>query len=162
MRWLNFILLAYVMLGLQVGLGGFAPTGSSAINFVLIAAVFISINAQRDPALIACFALGLLHDLIGVGPIGMYALAYSCVALLVAGADRSMSVDHPFTHFFVTLFGGVVVGIVVKIINSWHDISTSLWTDLLTAFYTAMLAVPILWGLNKMRKSFRFRTSVGR
>ncbi len=161
LRWLAFIILAYVMLGLAVGLGGVARVGATPINLVLIAAVFICINAQRDPAMIACFVLGLLHDLVGGGPVGMYALAYCCVALLVAGTERSMAVEHPFTHFFVTLFGGIIVAIVVKFIDAWHGIGTSLWTDLLTAFYTAIVAVPVLWALNKFRKRFRFRTSVG-
>ena len=58
-RWLTFILFAYLMLGLQIGLGGLAGVKSAQINFPLIAAVFISINARRDPALVACFVLGL-------------------------------------------------------------------------------------------------------
>ncbi len=162
MRWINFVILAYVMLGLQIGLSEFIGTGSSGVNFVLIAATFIAINAQRDPALIACFTLGLLHDLIGVGPIGTYALAYSCVALLVAGSERSLSVEHPFTHFVITLSGGIVVAILASIVNWWHDIPAMFGSRLLTAFYSALAAVPVLWGLNKMRRSFRFRSSVGR
>jgi len=162
LRWINFILLAYVMLGLQIGLSEFVGTGSSGVNFVLIAATFIAINAQRDPALIACFALGLLHDLVGVGPIGTYALGYSCLALLVAGSERSLSVEHPFTHFIITLFGGVVVAVIASIVNWWHNIDAMLMSRLLTAFYSALLAVPVLWGLSKLRRSFRFRSSVGR
>jgi rod shape-determining protein MreD len=158
LRWLSFILLAYVMLGLQIGLHAFAP-----VNFVLIAVVFIVINATREPAVIACFILGVLHDLVvGVGPIGMYALAYCGVALLAAGEERSIASDHPATHFVVTLFSGIVVAIIVKIVAAWHGIGTSLLTDLLTAFYTAIAAVVVLYVLGKLRKKFRFRTSLGR
>jgi rod shape-determining protein MreD len=158
LRWLSFILLAYVMLGLQVGLYAFAP-----INFVLIAVVFIVVNATREPAVIACFILGVLHDLIvGAGPIGQYALAYCCVALLVAGDERAIASDHPATHFLVTLFGSIIVAIVLKILSVWHGIGTSILTDLLTGFYTAIAAVVVLYVLSKLRKKFRFRTSIGR
>jgi rod shape-determining protein MreD len=162
LRWLHFILLAYVMLGLQIGLGAFAEMGGGRVNFVLIAAVFIAINAQRDPAVIACFALGLLHDVVGVGPIGQYALAYCCVALLVSGGERSLSVEHPFTHGLVTLFGGVVVATIVLLISWWHGVRTSLADELLTALFSALMAVPAMWVLTKLRRSFRFRTSGGR
>lgn len=164
MRWASFILLAYVMLGLQIGLGGIAQVGSAPINFVLIAATFIAINAQRDPALIGCFVLGLLHDIVGIAPIGTYALAYSLLALLVAGTERSLSVEHPFTHFFVTLFGGIVVAIVLLIHGhfSFHGEPVPFFPALSGAFFTALLALPILWGLTRLRRSFRFRTSVGR
>ncbi len=146
------------MLGLQVGLYAFVP-----INFVLISAVFIVINATREPAVIACFVLGVLQDLVvGTGPIGQYALAYCCVALLVAGDERAIASDHPATHFLVTLFGGVVVAIVLKVIAVWHGIGTSILTDLLSGFYTSIAAVIVLYVLSKLRKKFRFRTSIGR
>ncbi len=161
MRWLPFVVLAYVMLGLQIGLGGIAQLGPGSVNFVLIAAVFIAINAPRNPAVIACFSLGLLHDIVGIGPIGQYAFAYSLLTLLMAGTDRALSIDHPLTHFFVTLFGGVVVAIVVYIVSLRWNWSTPLpfWPNLVTAFYSAVLSLPVLWALTRLRKSFRFRAS---
>ncbi|MGN6505256.1 MAG: rod shape-determining protein MreD [Tepidisphaeraceae bacterium] len=163
MRWLPFILLAYLMLGLQIGLAGIARFGSGEINFVLIAAAFIAINAQRTAALPACFALGLLHDLVGIGPIGTYALAYSLVALTVAGTDRALSVEHPFTHVVVTFVGGVITGLTVWCVGfGKYGIHTPLGPQLLTAVYTAIVAWPSLWVLTRMRRVFRFKTSVGR
>ena len=173
MRWFPFILLAYLMLGLQIGLGGIARFGQGELNFVLIAAVFIAINAQRNVALPACFALGLLHDLVGIGPIGAYALAYSLVALLVAGTDRALAVEHPFTHVFVTFVGGAITAIVLWLIGLEAKLhSTQAWIEthapaplgpgMLTAVYTAIFALPALWLLTRFRRAFRFKTSVGR
>jgi rod shape-determining protein MreD len=163
-RWFTFIVLAYFMLGLQIGLGGIAQIGSGQINFVLIAATFIAINARRDPALIACFTLGFLHDLVGVAPLGTYALAYSMIAWLVEGTDRALSPEHPFTHWVVTLFGGVVTAILVYVHGhvASYGVATPLWPGLLGAFYSALAAVPVLWALGKFRKRFRFRSSIGR
>lgn len=159
MRTLPFILLAYIMLGLQLGLGGLLQLHGGGMNLVLVAAVFIAMNARRDIAVPACFALGLLHDLIGIGPIGTYALAYSVVALLIAGTDRALSVEHPFTHFVITLVAGVVVAIIVFIHGhlARYRVPTPLWPNLIGAFYTALIALPAMWVLNRFRRAFRFR-----
>ncbi|MBC7784637.1 MAG: rod shape-determining protein MreD [Burkholderiales bacterium] len=164
MRWFSFVILAYVMLGLQIGLGGIAQFGSGQINFVLIAATFIAINAHRDPAMIGCFTLGLLQDIVGLGPIGTYALAYTTMAMLMAGTDRALAVEHPFTHFLVTLFGGLVVALILWLHGkiAAHGVPVPMTALLLGTFYTALLSLPVLWVLTKVRKSFRFRTGIGR
>lgn len=157
MRWLPFILLAYVMLGLQIGLGGLPRAG--AVNFVLIAAVFLSLNATRSVAVPACFGLGLLQDLAGIGPIGTFALIYSIVALLVAGTDRALSAEHPLTHFVITLAGGIVTAIVLWLHGkvAKYGVSMPMAPGLVSAFYSAVVAMPALWVLNRMRRYFRFR-----
>lgn len=157
MRWLPFILLAYIMLGLQIGLGGLPSAG--AVNFVLIAAVFLSLNATRSVAVPACFGLGFLQDLAGVGPIGTFALIYTIVALLIAGTDRALSAEHPFTHFVITLIGGVVTALLLWFHGkvAAYGVSMPLTPGLVSAFYSAVVAMPALWVLNRMRKYFRFR-----
>jgi rod shape-determining protein MreD len=160
-RWLTFIVFAYLMLGLQTGLGALADVGPAWVNFPLIAAVFIAVNARRDPALIACFVLGLLHDLLGESSLGVYALAYCLVAWLIEGTDRALSPDHPFTHFVMTLFGGGVTAVVVYL-QGHLALSDAVqpvpfWPLLATAFYSACVAVPALWAVGKFRKRFKFR-----
>lgn len=160
MRWFSFIILAYLMLGVQLGLGGIAHIGR--VDFVLIAAAFIAINARRDVALPACFVLGLLHDLLGgISPIGAYALAYSMVALMIAGTDRALAAEHPFTHFIITFIGGIVAMIVLMIIGWRWGAPLPFWGSVAGVFYTSIIALPVMWALNKMRRTFRFKTSVG-
>ena len=157
MRWIPFILLAYVMLGIQTGLGGLSVLGG--VNFVLIAAVFLSLNAPRAVAVPACFGMGLLQDLVGIGPIGTFALTYSVVALLIAGTDRALSAEHPLTHFVITLAGGIVTAILLWLHGRLAKYGVPLgFGDLLaSAFYSAVAAMPALWVLNRLRRRFRFR-----
>lgn len=157
MRWLPYILLAYLMLGIQTGLGGLALLGG--VNFVLIAAVFLSLNAPRAVAVPACFGMGLLQDLAGVGPIGTYALTYSVVALLIAGTDRALSAEHPATHFVITLVGGVVTAILLWLHGKLakYGVSMPMSQGLASAFYSAVVSMPALWLLNRLRRTFRFR-----
>ena len=146
------------MLGIQTGLGGMGRAGG--VNFVLIAAVFLSLNAPRAAAVPACFMMGLVQDLTGVGPIGTFALAYSVVALLIAGTDRALSAEHPLTHFLVTLFMGLTTAVVLWLHGrvAKFGVATPLGGQLVGVFYTAVVAMPALWLLNRLRRSFRFRT----
>ena len=53
MRWWSFAILAYVAVAVHLGLGGYANWGTLSPNLVLPVAVFIAINARREPALLA-------------------------------------------------------------------------------------------------------------
>lgn len=181
MRWLTYFILAYVALGLQVGLGQYVSYQGATPNFALIAAVFIAINAPRDMALLGCFGMGLMHDLLTHQPPGLFALAYGLVGLMATGSQQVVYRDHPLTHFAVTLAGGVVVAVVV-LLNGWIQppgAAESVWVggggsvpaaqvalravrpspaaEFTRAVYTAVLAPAVLWVLTRMRRGFAFQ-----
>ena len=164
MRPLPFFVLAYLALGLQMGLGGVAQLGGGPLNVVLIAVAFIAINARQNAAVGGCFALGLLHDLVGSGPLGGYALAYTLVAFLMAGTDRALNVEHAWTHFAVVFLGGIVTAVVLWLQGHFarYGIATPLWPNVAGAFYTAVLGIFVLRWLTRLRKRFRFKSSIGR
>ena len=59
--------------------------------------------------------------------------------------------------------GGVITGLTVWCVGfGKYGIHTPLGPQLLTAVYTAIVAWPSLWVLTRMRRVFRFKTSVGR
>ena len=63
----------------------------------------------------------------------------------------------------VTFVGGVITGLTVWCVGfGKYGIHTPLGPQLLTAVYTAIVAWPSLWVLTRMRRVFRFKTSVGR
>ena len=166
MRWPAFAILAYLVLAIQLALGGFINYGSASPNLVLPVAIFIAINARREDALVAAFILGLLQDLFSQQPPGLYAFSYGLVGLFVVGARPAVYRDHPLTHFFVTLVGGLVTGAVV-LLNEWaypvlhHVIDAprpSFSRMLASIIYTAILAPLILGILCRMKRLFGFRT----
>src|SRR5918992_2856437 len=109
MRLLPYFILAYVTLGLQLGLGRYADVGGGAPNLVLLAVIFIAGNAPRDAALPGAFSLGVMQDLLGPGPLGLYAVAYGLVALVALRTRHSVYRDHPLTNLSVALAAGVLV-----------------------------------------------------
>lgn len=164
MRWVSYILLAYLITAIHLGLAGFLNWGQAAPNLVLPVAVFIAINAGREEALLGVFLLGLLQDLFTHQPMGLNAFSYSLAALFVVGAQPAVYRDHPLTHLFVTLAAALVIG-GAGIFNEWAypllhgqaGVSPGWMGALLSAVYSAALAPVILYPLVRVKWIFGFR-----
>jgi rod shape-determining protein MreD len=170
MRWFPYIFLAYVAVGLQIGLAPFIAYRGAAPNLVLLAVVFIAVNAPRDAALIGCFALGFLQDLVTQQQPGLFALSYGLVALLIVSTQQSLSKDHPLTHFSLAIAAGFITAAVIilhdrirppvlKSIDgkSLRAIRPSAVTELTRVLYTAILAPFLLGFLRKGKSIFGFQ-----
>lgn len=171
MRWMVWFIFAYVLLGVQLGLGGFVQIGGAWPNLVLLGVIFIAINAPREPALLACFCMGALQDLLTQQPFGVYALAYGIVALLLAPMRSVVHRKHPLTHILLALAAAVAVGI-VQLLQGWiHPpamVGAAEGSKLLpaarisvvlifkNALYTAVVAPVVLGILQRMTGLFAF------
>jgi rod shape-determining protein MreD len=156
MKWLPFFIFAYVMIGLQVGVGAYLHLHGAAPNLVLIAAVYIALNAPRQPALLGCFVLGLIQDLLTLQPLGVYALGYSLLALFVLGIKDVVSRDHPASHFLVTFIGGLLSGLVLLVSGWIRGNAPGIGQVLLVSLYSAIVAPVVLWALGRVRGVFSF------
>ena len=159
MRWAAYLILVYMAIGLQVGLQAYVRTdGGSRPDLILLAVLFIALNAPRDAALLGAFGIGVVSDLVTVGPLGLYALAYSLVALFVVSAADLLAKSHPVTHFAVALAGGLIAGLVV-LIHGWvRGPSVPVGVIFGSAVYTALLS-PIVLGLLQLIKGlFAFQS----
>jgi rod shape-determining protein MreD len=171
MRWPAYFILAYLFLGLQLGLAPYIQFQGATPNLVLICAVFIAVNASREPALLACFGLGAMQDMLTQQPLGLFAFSYGLVGMFVVSTQELVYREHPLTHFSVTLAAGLSTGAVL-LIHGWikppasafHTESglalsamraspLALFTG---ALYSALLAVPVLGGLQRIKRVFAF------
>jgi len=166
LRWFAYIVLAYVALSLQVGLGGFLAWRGASPNFVLIATVFIAINAPRVPALLGCFVLGLLQDLLSQQPPGLHAFAYGVLAWIVLRHQGLVYREHWLTHFSTTLFGGLIQaavfiahGYLRRRIEPAFANPNAAAPLLLAAIYSAVAAVVCIGILQRLKRLFAFRPS---
>lgn len=171
MRPISWFILAYVALGLQTGMEGFAQFHGAQLNLVLVAVVFIALSAPRNAALFGCFGLGFFQDLATRQPLGLYAFSYGLAAVLLVPAQQAANRDHPLTHFSATLFGGCVTAMVLLV----HDylrpaagritagngavlpaVHLSMANLLAGALYTALLAPIVFFLLGQVRGGFKF------
>lgn len=174
MRWFPFFILAYVTLGLQLGLSLSISYRSAVPNLVLILVVFIASNAPRDTALLSAFLLGLFHDMISIEPLGYHAFAYGVMGLLVSGSRQVAYRDHPLTHFFLTLCVALLTAVIFWIHSIIRPpgqplelpsgevlpaIRPAAGVFFLSALYTALAAVPVLWLMTKTKPLLGFKVS---
>src|SRR3954452_19827406 len=122
MRWLAYFILAYVMLGLQLGIGAHMQYRGVAPNLVLLVVVFISLNAPRDEAMLGSFLLGAMQDLVTLQPMGLYAFSYGIVSMIVSNVAQLAYREHPLTQFFMTLIGGIITAILILLQGWFHPI----------------------------------------
>ena len=159
MRWISYFILAYLALGLQSGISRAMDYHGSGPNFVLMAVVFIALNAPRDPALLGGFILGALQDLTSQGTMGLYSFSYGLVAMFVGSARQVAYREHPLTHFSLTLGGGLMTALVLFVHGWLKKPHVSLMPLVYTAIYSAVLSVIVLGILQRMKSLFHFQSS---
>lgn len=159
MHLLPYIILGYLAVGVQVGLDGFVHLGRASPNLVLIVAVFLALVVPRDVARLACFALGLMQDLLTQQTLGLYAISYGLVGVIVGNSQAMVFREQPLTHAAATLLGSSLTWAVV-IVHGWV---LGPPPSLATAFYstslTTLIAPPAMWGLLKLRPLMGIRVS---
>jgi rod shape-determining protein MreD len=156
MRWITLFILAYLTLGIQMGMGEFVRVWGAGPSLVLIAVIFIAMNAKRDAALLACFVIGAMQDLTTLTPLGLYALGYSIVGMFVVSTQELLHRAHPVTHFSLALVGGLLLGAVLFLHGALRGPSVPLALLFWSALYTAVLAPVVLALLNRIKKIFAF------
>jgi rod shape-determining protein MreD len=158
LRWLTYFILAYLTLGLQIGLAAHIAIGGARPNLVLLAVIFIAINAPRDAALLGCFVLGCLQDLTTQQPLGIFALAYGLVAMFTISTQQIVYRGHPLTHFSLALVGSFLTDAVI-LLHGWvRGPRISPMLLFYSALYTAILAPIVLGVLHQLKKAFAFQT----
>ena len=173
MRWIAYFILAYVAIALQIGLAPYVRYHGAGPNLVLLAAVFVALNAPRDAALLGCFGMGVIQDLVTQQPPGLFALSYGLTGLVVSGIHQVVYKEHPLAHFTMALLGGLITATVL-LVHGWiHPASPgaaasggapavaalrlSPATEFTRVAYTALLAPVVIGLLQRARKFFAFQ-----
>ena len=156
MRWLTCFILAYVALGIQMGMGEFVRVRGATPSLVILAVIFIAMNARRESALLACFVIGTLQDMTTLAPLGLYALSYSLVGMFVVSTQEIVASEHPVTHFSLAFTGSLLMGAVLFIHGRIRGPAVPPGGLFASAIYTAFLAPIVLGMLNRVKKLFAF------
>ncbi len=185
MRWTIFAFFAYVFLALDLGLTPMLEIGAGergvAPCFVLILMVYVASMGPSQAVRWAALILGLILDLSSIHPTtaggastvaGPYALGFVLGAALTVQLRGLVYRRHPFTTGFLTLVAGACAfvpavflltmrRIVFTGLNSENVIvwvaSDQLVHAFLTVLYSAVIAVPTGWVLNRFAGLFGFQ-----
>ncbi|MFA6044438.1 MAG: hypothetical protein WC718_05590 [Phycisphaerales bacterium] len=163
MRGVTFALLAWIFLGLELGLKsplGFGPSGV-APSFMFVLLTYIAMAATPKQTAWAAIILGVLMDLTNpftlhgkIQPavvVGPYALSFLLGSQLVLTLRGVMIRRNPFTLGFLALVGSIVASITLVGVFSaraflenrdWHA-THELWVGMKCSLYTGIAAVPL-------------------
>jgi rod shape-determining protein MreD len=163
MRWLPFLILAYVFVAVQFSLGSVLHHwGEWTPNLVLLLVLFIGMHAMLEPALVAGLILGLMHDVIASHGIGTYALGYAMLAFFAVQLRGIMYSDHIVTHVMMPFLLGVIL-VVYLVFRQWvrgfyypPDDLVSFGGRFMGVLVTTAAAIPVIGLLRKIRKVFAF------
>lgn len=183
MRWSVFLILAYVFLGLELGLADLLQIGANgpSPSWLIVVMVYVASVAPALTALWAAMILGILNDLsaIHAGPnetvqviLGPYAIGYVLGALATLQLRTVVYRRHPLTMSLLALVSGLAVHATVWILYLFRDVlahfstffdpvTVSAWDSLvarlLLVLYTAAFALPLGWLLIKLGPLFGFQ-----
>lgn len=165
MRWIPFLLLAWIFVGLEIGLRAAMPFGEQGIapSFVLILAVYAAMGAPKPHALWAAVLLGACVDLssrrVLVSPagasdlivLGPNVLGYVLLAQFTLTMRGVVFRKNPISLAFLALLGGSVCTVLVVALLSIRSLydpmdfrpGTALWHGLLSSVYTGLVALPL-------------------
>ncbi len=171
MRWLPFLLVAWLMLGLELGLRPALKIGPYPIapSFVFALAAAVALVGPPGVAYRAVLVLGLCVDLTfdvlragGVTRVvGPYALGYLSAAWFIVTTRTLMFRRNALTLGFLTLAGALLMNVVVVALltlrsfydpiewNATEQLGSRLASSLLTGLAAAVLA-PILLPLTSV------------
>jgi rod shape-determining protein MreD len=165
LNWIVFIFIAYVTLGLQLGLGGVLQWGHWMPSLPLMLVLFMSLHAPMRYALSSCLIVGLGHDLISSAGLGTYVFSYGLVGLVVLQLRLLLYREHALTHVTLGFLMGTLVAMLIamqNILRTWLGHATSgatLGSGFATALTTTIASPLVIYLLRRIRRSFSFRAN---
>ncbi|MBL4699813.1 MAG: hypothetical protein JKX85_01010 [Phycisphaeraceae bacterium] len=179
MSWVFFIIMTYVLVAFETGLGSLFVVGDSVLpNLLFILGIFISIYAPQSTTLWAMLILGVITDLVfpiqGVGPVSDFVLVGpnaagfmlgGWVALQLRGIFRRSLPGIVMTVMIAFFFSQLLVVAILTMRGLPWPIAEPVagWSaadELVRRFwcllYTMLLSVPLIYLLGGSIKLFHF------
>lgn len=161
MKYLPHILLAYLAIGLQRGLGDLLTAGSARLDLVWLVALFYALSIPKAGGMLAAALVGLAYDLTGTGPVGWHAasLGLAAAAIGLMPANR-----------WGRLAGAMAAGVVIAAVTAGllnllrtpfaGDPAAYGWGAMFgTMLLTGIFALPMSLPLWKWKKVFTVESS---
>ena len=156
MRWLPFLTLCYLAVGLQAGVGAWLGVGRARPDLVAVVVTWAAVTAPAEAALLGAVAAGAMLDFVSAGPFGSAALGYGLAGLAAVGLGREVSRSHPLTHAGL----GAAVALVAWAVAASVDRArggaggAGAVAAIGSVVYTAGLTVVGVWALRRVRGLF--------
>lgn len=176
MNWLVFLLLTWLMMGLDIGLPDLLVLGKGTIHprFAIVLLVFVCLHAPPGALMLGAIMIGLLLDIVHKVPeqaggdlviIGPYALGCMLAAYAILTVRSVMHRKSPITLATLALLATLLIEVVrltLLTARSFYDglalesAASSLGNSFGVAVYTAVVALLLAPVLGALRRPLRF------
>lgn len=174
MRWLTLAVAAYAAFAVEAGLGPLLRIAGVTPSLLLLLVAFVALWAEASAAVWAAVVLGVLADLLPGGvAVGPHAVGFALGAWLVLQVRGLVFRQATWTILAMTLLVGIAAYPVAEVLVSlrfwwsgvdaaagkdWPGFWSRLGVDTLRLLYTAVLALPLGWLLDRSAPWWRFAT----
>ena len=174
MNWLTFSILAYLGFALQVVLKPIWPIQGHEPMVLLIILVYIGLQAPAMVVAWSAIILGLLADImpyqeVQTGIIGPWAIGFLAAGYAMVQLRNLLFRDSMFTIGIMTLIAGIFALLVATMLQAFRGVplfgdepiegfraAEQLYRGFFTLLNTAVFAIPVGFGLLKMRPLWGF------
>jgi rod shape-determining protein MreD len=173
MNWLTFAIAVYLGYALQILLGARWPMTGHEPMVLLVLLVFIGLQAPAMVVAWTAVILGLLTDILlqqhTVGLVGPWAIGFLAAGYALVQLRNLLFKDSMFTIGIMTLVAGIFALLVATMLHAFRGIpllgnetvvgftaAQQLFDGFFTLLNTAVFAVPLGYGLLKMRNAWGF------
>lgn len=162
MRWIPFLLLAWIILSVEIGLRSSLPFGQAGVapSFALILSTYIAMGAPSIQALWAALLLGACVDLASprmlaeggdVTILGPNALGFTLSAQFTLVMRGVIFRKNPIAVAFMAMTSSLVCIVLVTALLTFRRLydplefraGLELWHGLLSSLYTGLIALPL-------------------
>ncbi len=160
MKWFPFALVSLTLLALQSAVAARVSLFGAQPDWLLVAVVFFALQVPARDAVVAAWVIGLGADLMTLERLGLIALTYLAVAVVVVNVREFVFRYSRVTQFLMTLVACLSVrALWLTYHRALYDQAGSVWLDVLcgvlvTSIYTAAWAPLFHSGMLKMGKAF--------
>lgn len=156
MYWIRFAILLPTAAVLQVALGAGLALTKARIQFdiPLILMSYFAANALIPDAVIACFAVGLVADLIG-WTLGPQMLAFGLCGTMISYIKRFVMLHRPVQMAILICMAGAATGLLARILSAIKGVPVPLPAVnhvLLDPIYSAIIGPVLVIPLEKIMR----------
>ena len=158
LRWLVFVGLVLFAVLLQVTVLSVVSGHGVYIDLLLLVAVYASWHAPRNGP-VAAWLCGWAKDLFSQDTLGLNALAFLCVGLILARAGKALSRRSIHTIMVVAMLASAGTNTflgVRTLLISQGEISDYLGRGVVATIATSLAAPILFWVANRLRLPARF------
>ena len=139
--WRRFIPVLIVLFLLQTSFVCRYAFGAFRVDLLCLLAVFIALEADYAPTLIAAFVIGLTRDLGSIGPLGMGPLIFVPVAAGIIALRHFLLRDSFITDMVLAGLGVLAIGLTTAILTALSTPGPQIGTLAVQAFGQAAMSL---------------------